>query len=63
MQTDDIDRKFALKGQIVMTSYNKRFYRIDAIEDSLNPDSSFSNTKGESMTYYEYYLKKYNLQI
>jgi len=52
----------ALLGSIVMTRYNKKTYRIDGIDWTLNPSSTFE--KGDTKTsYFEYYNSRYNCSI
>lgn len=34
-----------------MTTYNKKFYKVEAIDGNLRPASSFTNEKGETMTF------------
>ncbi|CAH0406951.1 unnamed protein product [Chilo suppressalis] len=49
-------------GKIVMTDYNKRTYRIDDISWNETPQSTFK-MKEETVTYMDYYYKKYNIRI
>ncbi|KAM3138756.1 hypothetical protein pb186bvf_009135 [Paramecium bursaria] len=52
-----------LTDQIVMTQYNKKFYKVEGIDVQLRPTSSFLNEKGESITYQQYYQQRYNVKI
>ncbi|XP_077286182.1 piwi like RNA-mediated gene silencing protein aubergine [Arctopsyche grandis] len=49
-------------GQIVLTDYNNKTYRIDDVDWSQNPLSTFVMNE-ETITYAEYYKKKYQLTI
>ena len=57
----------ALLGQIVLTRYNNRTYRIEDIDWGKNPTTTFEKTwkKGEtkSMSYQEFYAQKYERKI
>ena len=50
-------------GETVMTKYNNRTYRIDDVDETANPNSSFTLADGRSMTFVEYYRQHYNLEI
>ncbi|XP_064073590.1 piwi-like protein Ago3 [Vanessa tameamea] len=55
-----------LIGCSVMTTYNKKLFRVDSIDDSMNPRSTFEkNEKGEmvKISYIEYYKKNYGIDI
>ena len=52
-----------LSGQTVITYYNKRNYQIFQVDFSLNPTSTFSLKDGTSVTYVEYYYKRYRIKI
>lgn len=43
-------------GQIVMTDYNKKTYRIDDVTWEQNPTSTF-RMKDENISYIDYYQK------
>lgn len=56
--------KAAVEGQIVMTHYNKKTYRVDGIDFTLNPNSTFHLRKEDrDITYVEYYRTRYNVKI
>lgn len=56
--------KAALLGTVVMTHYNNKTYRIDDIDFTLNPKSTFHLRKEDrDITYMEYYSKRYNVTI
>lgn len=42
-------------GSIVLTTYNDRTYRVDDVEWSVNPLSTFSRSDGTSISYFDYY--------
>ena len=51
-------------GCTIMTSYNKKMYRIDDIDFSMNVDNKFTIEKtGESISYYDYYKNQWKLEI
>ncbi|CAL8111645.1 unnamed protein product [Orchesella dallaii] len=50
-------------GKIVITNYNKRHYRIDGVEWSKSPKSTFTNSRQEEMTFVQYYEHAYKLCI
>ncbi|XP_041982210.1 piwi-like protein Ago3 [Aricia agestis] len=55
-----------LVGSSVMTTYNKKLFRVDSIDDSLTPRSTFEkNEKGTLIktTYIDYYKKNYGIDI
>ncbi|XP_013147674.1 PREDICTED: protein aubergine-like [Papilio polytes] len=51
-----------ITGQIVLTDYNKRTYRIDDVDWKNTPLSTFK-TKDGDISYVDYYYKKYNIRI
>ena len=54
----------ALEGQVVMTHYNNRTYRIDEVTEKFNPQSEFHLRKEDRLvTYLEYYEKRYHLKV
>jgi len=56
--------KVALEGQVVMTHYNNRTYRIDEVTEKFNPQSEFHLRKEDRLvTYLEYYEKRYHLKV
>ncbi|CAK8693256.1 unnamed protein product [Clavelina lepadiformis] len=52
-----------LVGAVVLTRYNNKNYRVDDIAWDLSPTSSFTNSKGESITFQEYYRIQYKIEI
>ncbi|XP_050347903.1 piwi-like protein Ago3 [Nymphalis io] len=55
-----------LIGCSVMTMYNKKLFRVDSIDDTMNPRSTFEkNEKGVmvKLSYMEYYKKNYGIDI
>ncbi|KAK8743630.1 hypothetical protein OTU49_001174, partial [Cherax quadricarinatus] len=53
----------ALVGCIVLTRYNNKSYRIDDIIFNQNPRSTFTNYKGEEISYVDYYFNTYGIKI
>lgn len=49
-------------GKIVLTDYNNRTYRIDDVDWNSNPEATFT-MRGETISYIEYYKRKYQIQI
>ncbi|KAM4746677.1 piwi-like protein 2 [Anableps anableps] len=52
-----------LVGTIVITRYNNRTYRIDAIEWNKSPNDTFTLMDGTKTTFLEYYSKNYGITI
>lgn len=50
-------------GQIVLTDYNNRTYRIDDVDWETTPDSTFQKKDGSHISYRQYFKEKYNLAI
>lgn len=52
--------KAALEGQIVMTLYNKKTYRVDELDFNQTPMSTFHLRKeNRDVTYVDYYRARY----
>lgn len=52
-----------LLGSIVITRYNNRTYRVDAIEWNKSPKDTFTLMDGTKTTFVEYYSKNYGISI
>ncbi|XP_019620701.1 PREDICTED: piwi-like protein 1 isoform X3 [Branchiostoma belcheri] len=52
-----------LVGEIVLTRYNNKTYRIDDIDWEQNPQNKFKMFDGTEMSYVEYYAKQYNKTV
>lgn len=52
-----------LLGQVVLTRYNNRTYRIDDIAWNLTPRDSFVKKNGDKISYEKYYATVYNKTI
>eukprot|EP00064_Thunnus_orientalis_P003716 superscaffoldBa00000315_g3727 len=52
-----------LIGSIVITRYNNRTYRIDAIEWNKSPRDTFTLMDGTKTTFVDYYSKNYGITI
>ncbi|KAK6628902.1 hypothetical protein RUM43_002719 [Polyplax serrata] len=50
-------------GSIVLTDYNNKTYRVDDVDFSLNPLSTFLYKNNETLTYVEYYKRRYQITI
>ncbi|XP_039751696.1 piwi-like protein Siwi [Pararge aegeria] len=51
-----------IAAKIVMTDYNKKTYRVDDVSWKDSPLSTFK-MKDETITYLDYYQRKYNIRI
>lgn len=56
------DMTNAVVGSIIITDYNNTTYRVDRVETSMNPMSTFQK-KGEAISYMDYYKTRYNISI
>ena len=52
-----------LVGSVVLTRYNNKNYRIDDIAWHLTPTSTFTTSKGEEITFEQYYKIQYKIVI
>ncbi|XP_033230969.1 piwi-like protein Siwi isoform X2 [Belonocnema kinseyi] len=52
-----------IMGQIVLTGYNNNTYRIDDVDYSVRPTSTFTLRDGERISYKNYYETKYGIII
>ncbi|MBN3310147.1 PIWL2 protein, partial [Amia calva] len=52
-----------LVGNIVITRYNNRTYRVDKIDWTKSPKDTFTLTDGSKTTFIEYYSKNYGISI
>lgn len=52
----------AVVGSIIITDYNNTTYRIDRVEASMNPMSTFQKA-GKDISYMEYYQTRYSITI
>uniref|UniRef100_A0A3Q3XAQ2 Piwi-like protein 2 n=1 Tax=Mola mola TaxID=94237 RepID=A0A3Q3XAQ2_MOLML len=52
-----------LLGSIIITRYNNRTYRVDAIEWKKSPKDTFTLMDGTKTTFVEYYSKNYGITI
>lgn len=52
----------ALLGQVVMTRYNYKTYRIDDINFDMTPESTFES-HGKQISFVQYYDEHYDIQI
>lgn len=43
--------------------YNNASYKIDDIDWTMNPESTFTNSKGETMSFIDYYKRQYQIDI
>ncbi|XP_072944718.1 piwi-like protein Ago3 [Epargyreus clarus] len=70
VQTDGANWKRALAEKLigcsVMTTYNNKLFRVDSIDDTMTPKSTFEkNEKGQLITisYIDYYKNNYGIDI
>ncbi|CAK87143.1 unnamed protein product (macronuclear) [Paramecium tetraurelia] len=52
-----------IQDQIVMTTYNKKFYKVEAVDVNLKPASTFTNEKGETISFAQYYEQRYKVKV
>ncbi|KAM5229655.1 piwi-like protein 2 [Hipposideros larvatus] len=52
-----------LIGNIVITRYNNRTYRIDDVDWNKTPKDSFTMSDGKEITFLEYYSKNYGITV
>ncbi|XP_069825609.1 piwi-like protein 1 [Dendropsophus ebraccatus] len=52
-----------LIGQIVLTRYNNKTYRIDEISWNMTPESTFKKADGTEISFLDYYKNQYNENI
>lgn len=52
-----------IMGQIVLTAYNNNTYRIDDVDYTVKPSSTFKLRNGEDISYKDYYNQKYGIRI
>lgn len=52
-----------LVGEIVLTRYNNKTYRIDDINFDMNPMTKFKTRDGSEITFVEYYKKTHDIEI
>ena len=53
----------ALLGAVVLTKYNNKSYKVDDIDWSMNPASTFVDDNGREKSFVHYYQERYNLVI
>lgn len=63
------EMKKALIGSTILTSYNKRTYKVDDIDFNLSPKDTFTidavqeGEEAKVTTYAEYFKSKYDAQV
>ncbi|XP_038045176.1 piwi-like protein 1 [Patiria miniata] len=55
--------KRVLAGEIVLTKYNNKTYRVDDIDFNIDPMNTFDKLDGTKITYAQYYRDAYGLNI
>lgn len=56
--------RVALEGQVVITHYNNKTYRIDDVDFDKNPNSTFHLRKEDrDITYADYFKMRYNVTV
>jgi len=53
----------ALLGTSVLTRYNNKSYKVDDIDFNSSPKDTFTNEKGEELSYLDYYKRQYGIEI
>jgi len=57
----DLDK--ALLGQIVITKYNNKTYKISEVHLDKRPSMTFEDQKGNNVKFTDYYLKRWGMKI
>jgi len=52
-----------LIGQVIITKYNQKTYRIEEVRMDMSPSSEFEDTKGNKVKFYEYYDRRWGIKI
>ncbi|XP_075411835.1 piwi-like protein 2 isoform X2 [Tenrec ecaudatus] len=52
-----------LVGNIIITRYNNRTYRVDDVDWNKTPKDSFTMSDGKDITFLEYYSKNYGITV
>ncbi|KAK2155427.1 hypothetical protein NP493_2079g00007 [Ridgeia piscesae] len=52
-----------LIGEIVLTRYNNKTYRVDDIDWEKNPDDKFKTFDGSEISFVDYYKKHHNIDV
>jgi len=52
-----------LLGTSVLTRYNNKSYKVDDIDFQMSPKSTFTNEKGEQLSYLDYYKRQYGIEV
>lgn len=55
--------KSAVIGTVVLTDYNNNTYRIEDVDFTTTPQSTFPKKDGTMVSYMEYYEKRYGIRI
>lgn len=50
-------------GSVVLTTYNNKTYKITGVDYEETPESDFHLKDGTTVTYIEYYKRKYDINI
>ena len=53
----------ALLGTSVVTKYNNKNYKIDGIDFEDSPRGTFTNQRGETISFIQYYERQYGIKI
>ena len=48
---------------LIASRYNNKSYKVDDIDFQASPKSTFTNEKGEELSYMDYYKRQYGLEI
>ena len=57
------DAERLLLGQSVITSYNNKTYKIDELDFNQSPKNTFTNDRGETMSFIDYYKNQHGITI
>lgn len=53
----------AILGQVVLTDYTNKTYRVDDVVFNENPATTFEGKNNEKTSFIDYYQKRYNIRI
>ena len=55
--------KKGIIGNIVVTKYNNKSYRVDDVNFDINPTTTWKDSKGNDQSYVGYYKSQYDIDV
>ena len=55
--------KKQIVGEVVLTKYNTKTYRVDDVDTETNPNQTFTMSDGRTVSFVEYYRDHYQIDI